>query len=253
MSNGRYLLTGGTTCANDTATTGWKTINPLAGAAATVTSGGAGLMGTNPLALARSWHTATKLTGDVVLLAGGRDALVPTTTLELVQYNAANESVTSFAIASPLLSQARFGHTATRFPAGCVNTCKVLLAGGTGATRFADVYSEPSAGLPTGSLSTSTGQMSTARTFASAALLTPGGVVLIAGGSDGVGPLSSTEFFDPASGTFVTGPSMATRRQQLSVAANGNTAFVIGGAVSSAGGTPNSAYPTLLEQVGVTP
>jgi hypothetical protein len=74
------------------------------------------------------------------------------------------------------------------------------------------------------------------------------------GGWDGATALTSTEFFDPGSSTFLPGPSLAAKRQQLSmVASNANTAFIAGGAVGSSGGTANPTYPTVLEQVTVSP
>ena len=270
MSNGRYLLTGGTDCTNDTAVNIWKTINPLSGAPS-VTSGGNGFSGTAPLALARSWHTATKLTGDVVVLAGGRDALVGTNSMELVQYNPTVETSTTFGLIGPSggtgLSVARYGHTATRYPPNCTatNTCKVLFAGGAG-TATADVYTEPVGAIAfpgnIGAL-VAAGAMSAVRFTHGAVRLDPtgaapvaSGLILVAGGFDGASPLATTELFDPGTNAFVAGPALAMKRQEVSVvvgSAAANTALIVGGTAATSGGVANATYPTLLEQVTLSP
>jgi hypothetical protein len=270
MSNGRYILTGGTDCTNDTAVNIWKTIDPTSGVPS-VTSGGNGFSGTAPLAVARSWHTATKLTGDVLVLAGGRDALVGTQTMELVQYNPTVETSTTFGLIAPSggtgLSTARYGHTATRYPPGCTtnNTCKVLFAGGAG-TATADVYTEPVGAIAIpGNVGTlvAVGAMSSVRFTHGAVRLDPtglapvaNGLILVAGGYSGATPLATTELFDPGTNTFLPGPSLAMKRQEVSVVvsnAAANTALIVGGTAASSGGTANATYPTLLEQVTLSP
>ena len=56
-----------------------------------------------------------------------------------------------------------------------------------------------------------TGSMTNSRYYQTATLL-PSGKVLITGGYDGSGVLSSAELYDPASSTFTATGSMTTRR-----------------------------------------
>ena len=58
---------------------------------------------------------------------------------------------------------------------------------------------------------TNTGSMVTARTAHTATLL-PNGKVLVVGGSDGINSLSTSELYDPATGTWSATGSMNTAR-----------------------------------------
>src|SRR6266571_4821638 len=104
------------------------------------------------------------------------------------------------------LNTSRFDDTATLLPNG-----KVLVAGGNWAARgvvTAELY-DPA----TGTWST-TGNLSTdpAPWFNSTATVLPSGKVLVAGGSEGDGPLNSAGLYDPASEMWSSTGSLNTAR-----------------------------------------
>jgi hypothetical protein len=80
--------------------------------------------------------------------------------------------------------------------------------------------------------------------------------VVVAGGANGTGlGFATVDLFDPATSTFVAGPSLGLRRRQLVLSADpsSSTALVVGGATLSSGGTPNAASPTVLETITLSP
>jgi hypothetical protein len=161
------------------------------------------------MSVARLGGKATLLLSGEVLVAGGIDqsrffstgSADPVGSAEL--YDPANGSFTLIEMTVP-----RACLTATRLSDG-----RVLLAGGDSGsqqnpstTSTAELY-DPSTGA-----FTSTGQMTTGRASQTATLLA-NGRVLVVGGEDLRGgilsTLSSTEIYDPATGTFTAGASMA--------------------------------------------
>jgi len=122
----------------------------------------------------------------------------------------------NFVIAVTGMNISRSLHTAT-----LLNNGKVLLAGGTTydpasgeqATASAEVY-DPATGI-----CTSTGNMTTVRSLATATLLSDGRVLIVGGGTrpnagGGIVPtLATAELYDPATGTFTATGNMNTARQ----------------------------------------
>lgn len=152
------------------------------------------------LAVARRYHTATLLTNGKVLIAGGRtnrDAIIAAAELY--------DPATGGAVATGSFVVERTAHTATLLGDG-----RVLIAGGArpGAPS-AELY-DPATGT-----FTATGSMLDARAEHVAVLL-PSGRVLVVGGvgtaAGGTGILATSEIYDPATGTFSSGPSMGDPR-----------------------------------------
>jgi uncharacterized repeat protein (TIGR01451 family) len=81
---------------------------------------------------------------------------------------------------------------------------------------------------------TQLGTLNTPRDNASVALL-PDGLVLVAGGANAGGTLSSAELYDPASGTFSVTGSLATARQNATATMLTNGTVLIAGGTNSAG------------------
>ncbi len=190
---------------------------PLSGLGSILTP--AEFVGIQPASVGRGWGTATLLNNGKVFLAGGS---ATSTVVEV--YDSASGHFTPAGNMSIL----RFGHTATLLPNG-----KVLLAGGLSSyfvypgqdpfNSTADLY-DPAAGTvtPTGSMH--------ARRFAHTATLLPNGKVLIAGGSNLTGGLTSAELYDPSTGVFsVTGAMATARAEHAAVLLNDGTVLIEGG------------------------
>ena len=146
---------------------------------------------TGNMATRRRYHTATPLPGGPVLITGGQNEVFQTVdTCELY------EPVGAVFQATGSLTVARKNHTATLLPSG-----KVLVAGGaTGSPNptyelTTELY-DPASGSWTTSASLATGREGHKAT------LLADGKVLVTGGSNGGGTLTSCEVYDPGAGTW---------------------------------------------------
>jgi probable HAF family extracellular repeat protein len=178
---------------------------------------------TGQMATPRYAHTATLLQNGKVLISAGVDD-------QQHYYNSAelyDRSTGAFSNTGSL-GTIRAGHRAVLLPNG-----KVLIAGGHRSndpgsyTNTVELY-DPT----TGSFSY-TGHLNTARGYFAATLLNSG-KVLIVGGSNGGGSLSSAELYDPATGTFVPTGNMKIIRgwfPTVSVLPDGK-ALITGGSES---------------------
>jgi uncharacterized delta-60 repeat protein len=195
LPDGRVLVAGGTTTSSVLAS---AELYDRSNATWTNTGG---------LSTSRYDHTATLLPNGQVLVAGGvrLSGMNVTTYVSSAElYNPASGIWT----ATARLTTARHNHTATLLPNG-----KVLVTGGSNANNNFLGTSElfdPSTGTWT-----ATGSLATPRELHSATLL-PNGNVLVAGGNDDAKAqgilLSSVEIYNPATGTWASGPSLATAR-----------------------------------------
>jgi hypothetical protein len=154
---------------------------------------------TGSMVSGRQFHTATRLPGNQVLMAGGASA-PGAASAELYDPASGTFTATSGAMNVP-----RSRHTATLLGNGLV-----LIAGGraaaTGhATASAELY-HPDTGL-----FTATGAMVQARYDHQATLLADGRV-LLTGGRDAGGVYWDAQIYDPAAGTFGTTGHMLTER-----------------------------------------
>lgn len=125
---------------------------------------------------------------------------------------ASSSTTGAFARTGPL-SEPRVHHTATLLASGCV-----LIAGGQngpGSVSATTELYDPATGR------TTTGPLLRAARMHHAAIALPSGKVLVVGGqadTTGRSPLSSTELYDPATGAWSAGPSLATPRSAPAVA-----------------------------------
>ena len=175
---------------------------------------------------ARGSHTATLLSNGKVLIAGGFAGTSYLNTAELY-----DPGLGKFTATAGTMTSSRAYHVAVALPNG-----KVLLAGGlTAGGLFGTPLSSAELYDPaTDSFTAVTGNMAVARTSPTATLL-PSGKVLLAGGSQGLGSLSSAELFDPAGGTNGTFTAVAVN---MTVARNTHTATLLpSGKVLIAGGS----------------
>lgn len=154
---------------------------------------------------AREGMVPIQLPGGRVLLAGGFVGTRPTTAASEIL-----DTVRATFTPTGDLTQPRGAYAAARLRDG-----RVLLAGGISEGTIintAELFD------PTTSRFTATGSMTTSR-YKGGALALPDGRVLVFGGSgdiDGTILYDSTELYDPSTGTFAPGPSMARPRYKLS-------------------------------------
>jgi len=154
---------------------------------------------------AREGATATLLASGKVLIAGGLGSGVGTSGF-LSSTELYDPATNSFAAAADtaVMNTARAYATATLLASG-----KVLIAGGANGpleeTSSTELYDPATNSFAAAS---DTAAMNTARLDATATPL-PSGEVLIAGGEDSSGALSSTELYDPATNSFAAAADTA--------------------------------------------
>jgi hypothetical protein len=173
--------------------------------------------------LARTNHTATRLTDGTVLLTGGAgQAGSPDPGTEIF------DPLTSTFHAGPQMSEVRYGHTATLLPNG-----KVLIIGGKNTDSDCVQCSSAAAEIfdPATMTFSPTGSMFEARSFHTATLLQDGTVFVAGGaGNDDFTPFSY-EIYHPTTGEFTT------NYDQLEVPRISHTATLLSnGTVLLAGG-----------------
>jgi Galactose oxidase, central domain/Kelch motif len=171
----------------------------------------------NPMAVGRYGHTATRLDGGRVLVAGGYDAGVALASAEV--YDPGSDTWT---FTPGTMSVPRAGHTATPLGNGTV-----LVTGGYNGTYLdtAEIYSEAS---NTWTLSPST--MNSARGYHTATRLSDGRV-LVAGGADNGAVLSTAELYDPMVQSWTSIVPMDTPRNvHTATRLDDGTVLVTGGA-----------------------
>ena len=204
----------GTVCGSTTATVG-----PLGPGSIT---GNAAFGLTASLNTARFAHTATLLNNGLVLIAGGVDeSLYSSSSAEIYNPTAGTFTPTGS------MNATRSYHTATLLSNGMV-----LIVGGLDENEndlaTAELYN------PATGTFTLTGSLTTARDTHTATLL-PNGLVLIAGGEESGGALSSAELYDPAIGTFsLTGNMANARVYQTATLLNNGLVLIAGDAGTSA-------------------
>jgi hypothetical protein len=215
---------------------------------------------TGSMSAARYYHSASLLTSNRILIAGGSglstaelyDAATgtfsATGTMHSVRDSAAatrlatgtllltggnNSTAETYDAASGMFSSpismlaSRYQHTATLLGSG-----KVLIVGGTD-TSAAELFDPGTATfVPTGSASQ-------ARLLHTATLLLSGKVLLAGGHAYGGGNLSSAELYEPATGTFSTTGSMTSARWLHTA-----TALVSGKIIVAGGGNVGSSLST---------
>jgi N-acetylneuraminic acid mutarotase len=192
---------------------------------------------TGSLSTARFDHTATLLPNGKVLVVGGLGSGMSSLASAEI-YDPANGSWSS----GGGMAYARATHTATLLTDG-----RVLVAGGSASITATELYTPPTGGIGTGSWATTTGSLGAARAEHTAILLTDGRV-LVAGGHNADGNLTSTEIFTPGSQTW------STTGKSLNNARYGHTATLLVsgpnvGKVLVAGGTNGTSSLASAELV----
>ncbi|HKZ46147.1 MAG TPA: kelch repeat-containing protein, partial [Thermodesulfobacteriota bacterium] len=161
----------------------------------------------NSLTTPRTEHTATLLPDSDTMLIAGKDPLGALFTAELFDLAAG-----TFTQINNPLKNLRSGHTSTLLPDG-----KVLIIGGIDASDIllqgTEVFDPKTAVIfdpKTGAFNTLSNNLSIPRANHTATLL-PDGKVLIIGGKNDSGVLSSAEIFDQASQSFTSLPASLSK------------------------------------------
>ena len=186
--------------------------------------------------VARFGATATLLNTGAVLIAGGQDA-TPAVQNTAELYDPTADTFT----ATGNLNAARTGHSATLL--GTDMNAKVLIAGGSsggtanGALNSAEVF-DPTGNSGAGTFTSVAGAnptLSDDRWQPEAAFLLSG-KVLIAGGQNSGGALTSADLYDPVADSFT-----ASNNSMSQARANGSAVALPNGMVLLAGGTTSQA------------
>jgi hypothetical protein len=217
LPNGLVLVSGGSDGTNVLAST--ELFDPRTN---TWSSGGSMLV-------ARSNQTATLLADGRVLVAGGSGPGGPVAESEL--YNPATNSWRT----TESMRTARDSHAASRLRDG-----RVLVTGGIGTggpLQSAELY-DPISERWTTDPSTAS-PMLHAR-YSHTSTLLPSGRVLIAGGFDSSGSLSSTELYDPPANFWLPGVSMATPRGLHTATALPDGEVLVAGGENLSSGVPQA-------------
>ena len=224
LNNGSVLIAGGCSgCApgsNGVSLASAEIYNPATGTFTTTT----GAMTTS-----REYHTATLLNNGMVLIAGGLSSGVSLSSAELFDPTALAFTSTGS------LGNARYWQAAT-----LLNDGTVLITGGqanaqTLASSVGEIYN-----FSTRTFTLTPSAMTAARSAHTATLLN-GGVVLLAGGNGGSGPLTSAELYDPVAHTFsATGVMNAARSSERAILLNNGRVLIYGG-VDANGNSLSSA------------
>lgn len=186
------------------------------------------LLQTTPMTSARSGHQAVRLPSDQVLLVGG----IGTGWTFLASAELYDRATHTFSPTGGMMVS-RESHTATLLADG-----RVLVAGGhTGRRAALRVHASVEIYDPATSSFEPAGEMIVPRHKHDAIAL-PDGRVMIVGGADqrdGDGAYSSTEYWNPATGSFEAGPDLLARRyknQGTSVILSDGRVLVAGGAAT---------------------
>lgn len=176
----------------------------------------------------RSQHTAVRLPGGGVLVAGGLDALGirGLRTAEIYEPGTGTWRVAAS------MTHERFGHAAASLPDG-----RVLVAGGvTRGCALPPVSNSAEIYDPAADVWTPAGNLSVARVSPIAVVLADGRVLLVGGGDRCGGVFRVAEIFDPASGTWsVTGSLNVARQAAAGLRLPDGRVLVAGGV----GGSPS--------------
>ena len=144
---------------------------------------------------ARVLHTATLLNDGRVLIAGGIQGLPPSTTV-LSEAELYDPNTGTFMPTNHGMNAARQLHTASLLTDGTVLITGGLADNASAALATAEIFDPANQ-----TFTATTGVMNSPRYIHAAAVLDDG-TVLICGGGDGIGAVSSAEVYDPAAKMF---------------------------------------------------
>jgi len=231
VSATQVLIAGGDNCANTTALTSWDLWDSTALSTTLPVSN----TGTNRLTVGRRLFTATVVGTGKVLLAGG--AATPTADL----FTLGAPSTVAPTTGGMLVT--RVNHTATLLtsstattacPTATATSSCVLIAGGNATPNSTwEVYDASSNNFPINATTAGNHDLATPQRSTHSAAGFADGKVLLAGGTDGVIALNTTEVFDPAALTltFTTGVGLqlARFRAAATYAPSQNVLVLVGG------------------------
>jgi hypothetical protein len=183
LSDGRVLIVGGNAGS-------WSFTGAIRASAEIYDPKAGTFSPTGSMSVGRAWHTATLLSDGRVLVAGGEYNGQDLASAEIYDPKTGRFSPTG------PMAVGRIYHTAALLADG-----RVLIAGG--GSDYTDRLFLASAEIydPKAGTFTATGEITDARTYHTATLLSDGRV-LVTGGYGHLAPLASAEIYDPKTGTF---------------------------------------------------
>jgi hypothetical protein len=188
----------------------------------------------NKMRARRELHTATLLPDGRVLLIGGYQTGKNGGTLASSEvYDPATQEFTSSGVMKA--PNGRFGHAAILIP----GFSQALVVGGKerSAKGWASLSGAETYDLKSGEFK-SVGDMAFSRDRPAVAWVASAKKVLVIGGqktdADGAGDVRESEWYDPAKGTFTTGPSLAQGRMAHAIATLPDGRILVTGGWSSA-------------------
>src|SRR6266542_868470 len=189
----------------------------------------------------RTRHAMAVLSDGRVLIVGGSDGTNALASSDIFDPSSGTIS------AGPSLATARYGHSATTLLDGTV-----LITGGatTGSNGTIELASAELFDPSTGTFSTASANLVTARQGHQAFLLPNNNNVLIVGGTSGGQPIAASELFSPWQGTFAATGANITSRSAAVGSATKQDGFLLAAGGSDASGnalasTELYAFPTV--------
>lgn len=178
---------------------------------------------TGSMTEARVLHTATLLNDGKVLITGGIQGTPPTTTV-LAEAELYDPNTGTFVTTMHAMNAVRQLHTASLLGDGTVLITGGLADNANAALATAEIFDSTNQ-----TFTTTNGTMTSAR-YIHAAVVLDDGTVLVCGGGDGVGAVSSAEVYDPAKKTFsVTGGMTTIRANHTATKLGDGKVLVTGG------------------------
>ncbi|MDQ3098811.1 MAG: hypothetical protein M3Q44_03625 [bacterium] len=199
---------------------------------------------TNNMTVNKINHAASLLSNGRVLITGG--GTTSTTSSSTANLFTPSSTSGAFAATAGNMKISRSDQTSVLLRNG-----KVLLAGGrtsTTATSTAELF-DPTTVTAANVFTATTNNLTAGVRYGHRATLLPNGNVVISGGTNGTGPLSSAEIYDDATGTWSSASIMVQKRSMFSLTLLPNGKILAVGGCIAGNCTAGSANRTSTAEI----